>query len=617
MKKSLKTSLLILTLCLAIFTTIQIAQVQAIKSGMIIEIEDPVLVIEAGDKAKTTVTVTAPENYNSEAAAAMHHDDNDDDEKGRRFINGYYQIYLTIRGLPEGAVGVFMPSMGFATFESDLIIVTASSTDPGVYILRVSANAHKHGIKETTTMALVIEAAASKTDDEEKSDTDIPETEDLIVKLSTTDPDGNTKLSFNAGETVNIFGTVQDSSLNEIQGASVSIQVTDGNGNNIHIETMTTSEGGIFEDSFTLAADAPEETYTVFATVTFESYSASALTTFTVGESTTASVSILDLKVQLPGANGESTDADQTIFTPGSQVEISFTVSNQGADLDQGCVWIEIQDPNDAPIDVILIQMPINNGESAISRTFTIDEDAIEGAYLVGAFVSTGIISEGGVFLDKEETIFIVGSTPPPEPTDNPPVVLFEDPQPDETISGLYRVNVTVVDEDPTTLTVGFSPDGVTWADITGNYDDAYGYYYVELDTTALPEGELTIYANATDSAQQTGDAQVTATVDNEPELPLPTVEIVHPLDGETIAGLYRINVTITNSSTASVELLFNETGSWEDITANYDDANGYYYYTLETTSLTEDAPFKIDARVTDTAGTAQDQHTVTVDNVT
>ena len=596
MKKTLKISLLILTLFLATLATIEIAQVSAknahFKSAMTIEvIGDPVLEVEAGDRAEAKVEVNAPEPY---------------------------KIYLSIKGLPrKGVIGIFNPSMGYDTFESDLTIVTTSRAHPGVYVLKVTANAHKHGIKETINLALIIKAATSDGTEDETDDDKIPVTEDLVVKLSTRDPDGNTKLSFNASEPVNIFGTVQDSSLNAIEGASVSIQVThESSGNIVHIEQMTTVEGGIFEDSFTLAADALDGSYQIVASVTFEEYSGHALTTFAVGESSTAVISILDLNVKLSGANSETSDADQTTFTPGSQLEISFTVSNQGADLTQGCVWIEIDDPNNAPIDVILIQMPINNGESAISRTFTLDEDSINGAYLVGAFVSTGLISEGGVFLDKEETIFIVESTPPPEPSDNPPVVLFEDPQPDETISGSYRVNVTVIDEDPTTLTVGFSPDGVTWADITGNYDDAYGYYYYELDTTALPEGELTIYANATDSAQQTGNTQVTALVDNEPDITLPTVEIIHPLDAETIAGVYRINVTITNSSTASVELLFNETGDWVDITGNYDDAYGYYYYELDTTAL-PDGVFTIDARATDSAGAAQDQHTVTVDNVT
>lgn len=98
------------------------------------------------------------------------------------------------------------------------------------------------------------------------------------------------------------------------------------------------------------------------------------------------------------------------------------------------------------------------------------------------------------------------------------------------------------------------------------------------------------------------------------PDYP-PTCSIVDPVDGQTISGVYRVKVEATDDYEVSLVELAIDSGSWMDITGNFDGV--YYFYDWDTTTVS-DGLHTLDARATDNASqtTYADQITVTVDNV-
>ena len=86
---------------------------------------------------------------------------------------------------------------------------------------------------------------------------------------------------------------------------------------------------------------------------------------------------------------------------------------------------------------------------------------------------------------------------------DNTPIVTIDNPNNGATVSGTTAISITVTDED--TLTADIYIDG-SYVITSNNYN---------WDTTTYADGSHTIYAEATDSAQQTGSDQITVTVDN------------------------------------------------------------------------------------------------------
>jgi serine protease len=94
-----------------------------------------------------------------------------------------------------------------------------------------------------------------------------------------------------------------------------------------------------------------------------------------------------------------------------------------------------------------------------------------------------------------------------------------------------------------------------------------------------------------------------------------PTCSIVDPEDGQVIQGTCRILVSASDDNQVSQVELAIDSGTWIDITSNFDGT--YYYYDWDTTTVA-DGSHTIDARATDNAGqtTYATQVTVTVDNI-
>lgn len=99
---------------------------------------------------------------------------------------------------------------------------------------------------------------------------------------------------------------------------------------------------------------------------------------------------------------------------------------------------------------------------------------------------------------------------------DGPPSASIANPSDGDTVSGKVTVQVDAADDEDGagSLTVEVSIDGDAYQ--TAAYDSSNGYYEYEWDTTAVSDGEHTVDARATDSADQTTSATtVTVTVDN------------------------------------------------------------------------------------------------------
>lgn len=94
-----------------------------------------------------------------------------------------------------------------------------------------------------------------------------------------------------------------------------------------------------------------------------------------------------------------------------------------------------------------------------------------------------------------------------------------------------------------------------------------------------------------------------------------PTCSIVDPTDGQTINGTHRVLVSVADDNQVSMVELSIDSGSWMDITSNYDGT--HHYYDWNTTTVA-DGSHTLDARATDNASqtTHANQVTVTVDNI-
>lgn len=353
------------------------------KGGIILNVEPPLRSIPPGGVAQYSVEVESigPPSVLPYVAAGI--------------------IYLAIRDVPENAVGIFTPSMGFSSFESKLTIITGHNVKPGLYELTIFAFNKRHKILETAKVALAIESAISvtMTSTTTSNETTVVSTS-LKIRFSTD------KLSYNPGEQVTLEGIVTDQSQNSIVGASVSIQVDDPSGSAIHIYQTTTDAQGFFNDTFTLPSEASNGIYTVFVSVTYQGYYGAEHSTFTVGESNVPAVSILSLNIT--ASNG----VQVATFEPGMEAVASIQVSNQGVELENAIIWLEVDDPRDVPIYITLLSTRLGQGENiTVQFHIFLEEDAIEGVYAANAYVSDDYISQGGTFLDKEQEIFIVAET--------------------------------------------------------------------------------------------------------------------------------------------------------------------------------------------------------------
>ena len=301
-------------------------------------------------------------------------------------LNGFSgDLSFSLTGTPSNSTSSFSPEKvsldGDKVASSTLSVSTDESTAPGTYTLTITGVAGVGELTHKTTVALILTGAKTG----------------LSVTISTE------KLSYEAGSSVSLFGYVTGSS-GPVGDATVSIQVVSPQGATIHIVYVRTGKDGYYSDSFRLGGDDGEGTYAVYATASRPSYQdASGHCTFTVGASSTPNVVII--KVYTTDMRWSA----KSVFQPGETLMVWVEVVNTGADLADGIVWVQIIDPNGAPIEVDFHVGLLSRGQT-VKEGFSINLpiDAPRGEYKVVGFVSDRMISEGGKFLTTMQEEFKV-----------------------------------------------------------------------------------------------------------------------------------------------------------------------------------------------------------------
>jgi len=301
-------------------------------------------------------------------------------------LNGFSgEISFSLTGAPSTSTSSFNPEKvsldGDKVASSTLSVSTDQSTAPGTYTLTIAGAAAAGGLTHKTTVALILTGAKTR----------------LSVTISTE------KFSYDAGSSVSLFGNVTDSS-GPVSDATVSIQVEDPQGATLHIVSVRTRNDGYYSDSFRLGGDAGAGTYGAYATASKPGYEdASGHCTFTVGASSTPNIVIT--KVYTTDMRWSA----KSVFKPGETLMVWVEVVNTGADLVEGIVWVQIIDPNGAPIKVDFHVGPIARGQTVKEGfSITLPVEAPRGEYRVSGFVSDGMISEGGKFLTTMQGKFKV-----------------------------------------------------------------------------------------------------------------------------------------------------------------------------------------------------------------
>ena len=297
-------------------------------------------------------------------------------------------IDLSIEGLPDNCTAEYSMNPVFIGQEDELdlslIVRTGYLTPPGISYLTITGESMAEEGPVCVAVVVLVMSGAS-----------------LNVEISTDRP------SYKLGEIVYMNGQVSDSGIS-LHNVSISIQVTDQSGDVIHISLTATDLEGSYSDSFTLGDVLESGTYSIFVTANkIGIRDAYGQQSFVVGESSDPSIIIATIY---------STDVNhmkKAVFSPGETVSVNLDIDNGGADLD-GIIWIEVEDQNDIPIQVIMIENMIKNtvkdgeGPITIRISLKLSDEASSGSYLMRGYVSDKMISEGGRFLTHDQGTFQV-----------------------------------------------------------------------------------------------------------------------------------------------------------------------------------------------------------------
>ena len=292
-------------------------------------------------------------------------------------------------------------------FVSVLKVIVPPSAPPGTYTLKISGTSRSGETINYATTTLIVEGEAAAVTTTTSQTTSVTTTGKLKVSV-TTDQE-----SYLAGEDVAISGYVRLGSGASVAGASVSLSVLEPDGDELDGADLQTNDEGRFAENFTLPSTAANGTYTVYATASMSGYKdAFATVTFTVGLSNLPSVHIVEASITLPNGTLSSE------FSPGETVLVWAVVNNTGADLVGANTWVEVLDPNNSPISLVIVVVTIHTGEQVkVGVHVILATDANIGTYTVRILVSDRPIAEGGKFLDSKETAFLVTSETGPTTT--------------------------------------------------------------------------------------------------------------------------------------------------------------------------------------------------------
>jgi len=309
--------------------------------------------------------------------------------------NSAANVFLVARGVPPESFAIFTPNVGVATsdFRSSLTILTSADTPSGNY--PVTAVAIVNGEELTGQVSLQILPPAN-TITSTNTTMNVSSGTSLTMTVTTD------QAQYQPNSTVTIQGQVRDSTGSAVAGVTVSVQVDAPTGSQLFLTNNIQTDGtGLFQVQVSLPPGSPTGTYSVFASATKSSYtSITTRTTFVVGTSTTPSVIIKAVYA------GDSVGNPTSTFTDGQTIWIWVVIENTGATF-QGVVWIQVRDPNGAPVQIQTRISTLGGGETVQEGLdFTLLAHPTIGVYTVNALVSDKLISQGGTFLASADAQF-------------------------------------------------------------------------------------------------------------------------------------------------------------------------------------------------------------------
>lgn len=308
------------------------------------------------------------------------------------------EVELSVTGLPPTCIAFFNPQKAIPkpVFSSVLKIVVPPTAPAGVYTLKIAGASSKTTRDATAT--LIVEGEPGITTTTTVQTTSVTTTPELTVTVAADQE------NYSPGQEVEISGHVRLDSGASAAGAAVSLEVLEPAGERIHVAVLQTDDNGHFIENFTLMSNAANGTYTIYVTASMSGYKdALATATFTVGLSGVPSVHIVEASVTLPN------DTLSSEFRPGETVVVWTAVNNTGADLVGGSMWVEVLDPDNSPMTLVVVVVTIHTGEQVrVGVHVILASDAKTGIYTVRILVSDRPILAGGKFLDSEETAFLV-----------------------------------------------------------------------------------------------------------------------------------------------------------------------------------------------------------------
>lgn len=300
-------------------------------------------------------------------------------------------INFSIEGLPDNSTAIFSDNPVFIGQRNESIItitiLTGQLTPPGTYELDIFGQStfnitSVHSVK----VVLVISGAS------------------FNLRVFT-----DRQLYRRGGDTVYITGNISNSGKTSLYNVSISIQVSDQENNTVHVRQKLTDANGYFSDSLKIGENFNPGKYLVFVTASKQGYLTSySQNSFVVGESDIPSITIVGVY------STDGNDVNKTKFSAGETVRIVMNVANGGADMEEGIIWVQVDDPNGIPLQVISIQMMIPNtvrdskDPITIRTNFKLVEGALSGDYSMNCYVSDKMISRGGKFLTHLQGTFQV-----------------------------------------------------------------------------------------------------------------------------------------------------------------------------------------------------------------
>ena len=291
-------------------------------------------------------------------------------------------INFSIEGLPDNSTAIFSDNPVFVGQRNESIItitiLTGQLTPPGTYDLDIFGQSTFNTTSVHSVKVVLVISGAS-----------------FNLRVFT-----DRQLYRRGGDTVYITGNISNSGKTSLYNVSISIQVSDQENNTVHVRQKLTDANGYFSDSLKIGENFNPGKYIVFVTASKQGYLNSySQSSFVVGESDVPSITIVSIY------STDGNDVNKTKFRAGETVRIVMNVANGGADMEEGIIWVQVDDPNGIPLQVISIQMMIPNtvrdskDPITIRTNFKLVEDALSGDYSMNCYVSDKMISRGGKFL--------------------------------------------------------------------------------------------------------------------------------------------------------------------------------------------------------------------------